>query len=188
MSDVSALASPLGVFEPISRLVAASPVFPSVLGAFESTPFPDGVTHYAVGGTLVGLGVAIVYLATAITAGNSTFLETTLSYVSDLPRFNQAKYVASRDWRVVLALSTVAGAGLYTFLLGSAWTTDVGLWRLAIGGFLVGVGTRVGKGCTMGHGVCGLGSGSRVSVVNVAVFVGVATVTALAVAAAGVSP
>ncbi|WP_188870931.1 YeeE/YedE family protein [Halarchaeum rubridurum] len=159
-----------------------------MFGAFESTPFPNGVTHYAVGGALVGLGVAIIYLATAITAGNSTFLETTLSYVSDLPRFNEPTYVASRDWRVVLALSTVAGAGLYTLLLGSPWTTDVGWWRLAVGGFLVGVGTRVGKGCTMGHGVCGLGSGSRVSMVNVAVFVGVAIVTALAVAAAGVSP
>jgi len=36
---------------------------------------------------------------TGILAGNSTFLETTLSYVSDLPRFQREKYVASRDWR-----------------------------------------------------------------------------------------
>jgi len=181
-------ATPAGFGAPTDPIAASTFAAPATLDAFGSTPFPNGVAHYAIGGALIGLGVAIIYLATAITAGNSTFLETTLSYVSALPRFNQAKYVASRDWRVVLALSTVAGAGVYTLLLGSPWTTDVQWWRLAIGGFLVGVGTRVGKGCTMGHGVCGLGSGSRVSMVNVAVFVGVAIVTALAVAAAGVSP
>ena len=151
--------------------------------------FPRGVTHYFVGGLLVGLGVAVVYLGTAITTGNSTFLETTLSYVSDLPSFNEAKYVRSRDWRVVFAASMVAGAALYGLLVTpSAWVTDVQWWRLLGGGFLVGVGTRLGKGCTMGHGVCGLGSGARVSVVNVVTFVGVAIGTALVVEALGVMP
>jgi len=159
------------------------------LAALGATWFPNGVTHYLVGGLLVGLGVAVIYLATGIHAGNSTVLETTLSYVSDLPRFRRAAYVASRDWRVLLTLATVAGAALYTLATGSGgWTTAVQPWRLAVGGFLVGVGTRLGKGCTMGHGVCGLGSGSRTSMVNVALFVGVAIAVALAVAAAGVSP
>lgn len=151
--------------------------------------FPRGVTHYFVGGLLVGLGVAVVYLATAIPVGNSTFLETTLSYVSDLPRFNTRKYLKSRDWRVVFAASMVAGAALYGFLVTpGAWVTDVQWWRLLGGGFLVGIGTRLGKGCTMGHGVCGIGSGARVSVVNVATFVGVAVGTALVVEALGVMP
>jgi hypothetical protein len=52
----------------------------------------------------------------------------------------------------------------------------------------VGVGTRIGKGCTAGHGVCGLGSASRTSLVNVVLFVGVAIVTAAVVAALGVTP
>jgi len=151
--------------------------------------FPNGTSHYIVGGALVGLGVAVVYLGTAITVGNSTLLETTLSYVSRLPRFNRAAYVRSRDWRVVFAVSIVAGAALYTLVAHTgAWVTDVQWWRLLGGGVLVGIGTRLGKGCTMGHGVCGLGSGSRVSMVNVATFVGVAIVTALAVSAVGVTP
>jgi uncharacterized membrane protein YedE/YeeE len=151
--------------------------------------FPRGIQQYAVGGALVGSGVAIIYLVTAIIPGNSTFLETTLSYVSDLPRFSRAKYVASRDWRVVFALSIVGGAVLYKLLLDpEVFLTEVQWWRLLGGGVLVGIGTRIGKGCTAGHGVCGLGSASRTSLVNVVLFVGVAIVTAAAVAALGVTP
>lgn len=157
--------------------------------ALAAEVFPRGVDHYFVGGLLVGLGVAVIYLGTAIRAGNSTFLESTLSYVSDLPRFNGPEYVASRDWRVLLVASVVAGGALYGLVLDpGVWITDVGWWRLFGGGVLVGVGTRLGKGCTMGHGVCGLGSGARTSVVNVATFTGVAIGTALIVEALGVTP
>ena len=151
--------------------------------------FPRGVLQYAIGGVLIGLGTAIIYLGTGIIAGASTFLESTLSYVSDLPRFNRFKYVQSRDWRVVFTLGIVAGAAVYAVLFqGSIWTTDVQWWRLLGGGFLVGVGTRLGKGCTSGHGVCGVGSGSQTSIVNVATFMLVAIGTAQLVQAVGVTP
>jgi hypothetical protein len=156
---------------------------------FAAELFPRGVTQYAVGGVMVAAGIAVIYLGTAIIPGNSTFLETTLSYVSDLSRLNQPKYLASRDWRVVFALSIVAGAAVWGLLLDpGAFTTEVQPWRLFGGGVLVGVGTRIGKGCTAGHGVCGLGSASRTSLVNVVLFVGVAIVTATVVAALGVTP
>jgi uncharacterized membrane protein YedE/YeeE len=61
-------------------------------------------------------------------------------------------------------------------------------WRLFLGGTLVGVGTRVGKGCTSGHGICGVGSASRTSLVGVATFMIVAIGTANIVAALGVTP
>ena len=151
--------------------------------------FPRGVVHYAIGGVLIGLGTAIIYLGTGIIAGASTFLESTLSYVSDLPRFNRFKYIQSRDWRVVFTLGIVAGAAVYAVLLqGGIWTTEVQWWRLLGGGFLVGVGTRLGKGCTSGHGVCGVGSGSRTSIVNVVTFMAIAIGTAQLVQALGVSP
>jgi uncharacterized membrane protein YedE/YeeE len=151
--------------------------------------FPNGWERYAVGGLFVGLGVAVIYLASGIIAGASTFLETTLSYVSDLPRFNRRRYLRSRDWRVVFTLGTVAGAGLYALVFQDGpWTTAVQPWRLFAGGVLVGVGTRLGKGCTSGHGVCGVGSASRTSLVNVATFVLIAIGTAHLVAASGVSP
>ncbi len=49
---------------------------------------------------------------------------------------------------------------------------------LLIAGFVVGFGTRLGNGCTSGHGVCGIGRLSRRSLVATAVFLttGVATV------------
>ncbi|MCD2203049.1 YeeE/YedE family protein [Halobacterium sp. KA-6] len=151
--------------------------------------FPRGIAQYLVGGLLVGLGTAIIYFGTGIIAGASTFLESTLSYVSDVDRFNRGKYVRSRDWRVVFTVGIVAGAAVYTLVSGSgAWTTDVQWWRLLGGGVLVGIGTRVGKGCTSGHGVCGVGSLSNASLVNVVTFLGVAIGTAQLVQAVGVSP
>jgi uncharacterized membrane protein YedE/YeeE len=66
--------------------------------------------------------------------------------------------------------------------------TDVQPWRLFLGGILVGIGTRIGKGCTSGHGVCGVGSASKTSLVGVLTFLTVAIGTAQVVAALGVSP
>jgi len=171
--------------------------------------FPNGISHYAIGGLLVGLGTAVIYLGTGIPAGASTFLESTLSYISDRSRFQQ--YRPSRDWRVVFTLGIVLGAALYmgTFQSGlissglahdattgqlvdvgglTIWLTDVQPWRLFLGGILIGIGTRLGKGCTSGHGVCGVGSASSASFVGVATFLFVAIGVAQLVAALGVSP
>ena len=171
--------------------------------------FPNGISRYAVGGLLVGLGAAVIYLGTGISAGASTFLESTLSYVSDKSRFQ--RYVSSRDWRLVFTAGIILGAAVFaaTFQSGvvtsslyqpgttgqlyevggvTLWTTDVQPWRLLVGGIFVGIGTRIGKGCTSGHGVCGVGSASKTSIVGVLTFLAVAIVTAQLVAALGVSP
>ena len=154
--------------------------------------FPNGVSRYVIGGVLVGFATAMIYFGTAITAGASTFLESTLSYVSDRDRFKQ--YRPSRDWRVVFTVGIIGGAAVYALIYqgdpwaisGSGWTTEVSVWRLFVGGILVGIGTRIGKGCTSGHGICGVGSVSRTSLVGVATFLVVAIVTANLVAALGV--
>jgi uncharacterized membrane protein YedE/YeeE len=171
--------------------------------------FPNGISRYAVGGLLVGLGAVVIYLGTGIAAGASTFLESTLSYVSDQSRFQ--RYVSSRDWRVVFTLGIILGAAVFAATVQSGvittslyeagttgqlydvagvtlWMTDVQPWRLFLGGILVGIGTRVGKGCTSGHGVCGVGSASKTSIVGVITFLTVAIGTAQVVAALGVSP
>ena len=173
------------------------------------TLFPEGISRYAVGGLLVGLGAVVIYAGTGIAAGASTFLESTLSYVSDQSRFQQ--YRSSRDWRIVFTLGIIAGAAVYalTFQSGlvssslyqpgttgelydvggiSIWLTDVHPWRLFVGGVLVGIGTRIGKGCTSGHGVCGVGSASKTSIVGVITFLAVAIGTAQIVMALGVTP
>jgi uncharacterized membrane protein YedE/YeeE len=170
-------------------------MFASLLGSGTvETLFPNGISRYAIGGLLVGAATAFIYYGTGIAAGASTFLESSLSYVSGQSRFQQ--YRSSRDWRIVFTAGIVAGAAIYAVvyqgeawaLAGSAWLTEVQPWRLFLGGMLVGIGTRVGKGCTSGHGICGVGSVSRTSLVGVITFLLVAIVTANLVAAAGVSP
>lgn len=149
--------------------------------------FPHGITRYAIGGVLIGIATALIYVGTGIKAGASSFLESTLSYVSKLDRFQQ--YVASRDWRVLFTLGIVAGAAVYAVLFtGTTWTTEIQWWRLLFGGVLVGVGTRLGKGCTSGHGICGVASGSKTSILNVVIFVGIAIGVAQLVQAVGVVP
>lgn len=139
------------------------------------TLFPRGVSHYLLGGLLIGLGTAVIYVGTGIHAGASTFLESTLSYGSKLSRFQQPRFVRSRDWRVVFTLGIIAGGATYAIAAGEFyWLTDVDPWRLFFGGILVGIGTRLGKGCTSGHGVCGVGSGSPVSILNVIIFMVIA--------------
>ena len=149
--------------------------------------FPAGIRHYAIGGVLIGLGVSLIYAFTGRLAGASTFLESTLSYVSDVDRLGE--YRASRDWRVVFTVGIVLGAGIYAVIFQDGmWTTEVQWWRLLAGGVLIGIGTRLGKGCTSGNGICGVASASKTSIANVAVFMGVAIGVALIVQAVGVVP
>jgi len=89
----------------------------------------------------------------------------------------------------VFTLGIILGAAVYAVVYqGGAWTTDVSWWRLLLGGVFVGIGTRVGKGCTSGHGVCGVGSASKTSIAGVLAFLVTAIVTAQIVAALGVTP
>jgi len=168
----------------LTPLLSATELAPLAIPA---EPFPNGISRYAIGGLFVGLGAVLIYLGTGIIAGASTFLESTLSYVSGQSRF--AKYRYDRDWRVVFTVGIILGAAVYAVIWqGGAWTTDVQPWRLLVGGVFVGIGTRIGKGCTSGHGVCGVGSASKTSIAGVVTFITVAIVTAQLVAALGVSP
>ncbi|MBU1306033.1 MAG: YeeE/YedE family protein, partial [Alphaproteobacteria bacterium] len=57
-----------------------------------------------------------------------------------------------------------------------AWNIPTPAW-LSVAGLLTGLGTKIGNGCTSGHGVCGIARLSRRSFVAVAVFFGVAMLT-----------
>ena len=56
-------------------------------------------------------------------------------------------------------------------------SVDVGSLGLVVAGLLVGVGVRIGNGCTSGHGVCGLSRFSIRSLVNVLAFMGAGFIT-----------
>tara|TARA_R110000787_G_scaffold9173_5_gene32241 strand:+ start:399 stop:824 length:426 start_codon:yes stop_codon:yes gene_type:complete len=92
---------------------------------------------------------------------------------------------AARDaaWRLALLGGIVAGPLLLAAVRGSMpeITVTASLPVLAAGGLLVGLGTRLGNGCTSGHGVCGLARGSARSLVATAVFFGTAAITVFVV-------
>ena len=152
--------------------------------------FPLGITSYLIGGILAGIGVSFVFIMTGLHATQSSFFTTTLSWFIKRKRFQKPNNIQERIWRLYLAIGLVIGALVYTLTLSPMgfWTTSVQLWRLALGGLLVGFGTRLSQGCTSGHGISGLASLSTTSLYAVIVFMGVAIVTANLVQMLGITP
>jgi uncharacterized membrane protein YedE/YeeE len=152
--------------------------------------FPLGYYPYLIGGIIIGIGVSIIYLATGLHATQSSFFDTTLSFFSKTPYFLKKQYIDSREWRLIFAAGVIFGAFLYTITIATEgfFTTSVEWWRLAIGGFLVGFGTRLSKGCTSGHGISGLASLSTTSLLAVITFITVGILTALFIQNLGVLP
>lgn len=110
------------------------------------------------GGLLIGTAAAMFILFNGRIAGISGILGNLL----ERPRGVAAAFMAG----------LMASPLLYRLLIERpeiAIETSAG-WLIAAG-LLVGFGTRLGSGCTSGHGVCGLSLGSRRSVVATAVFI-----------------
>ena len=141
--------------------------------------FPHGVERYLIGGFLIGLGVAFLYVTTGRLGGASTVFSAAWSWFSRLPFFQQASLRGSRQWRLVYALGMLIGGALYAFAGLPVESSQVSTVRLIIGGLLVGFGARLGGGCTSGHGICGMASLSIGSMVMVLVFLSTAIVTAM---------
>ena len=152
--------------------------------------FPLGITSYLIGGILAGIGVSFIFIMTGLHATQSSFFTTTLSWFIKSKHFLKQSNVQERTWRLYLAIGLVIGALVYTLTLSPTgfWITSVQLWRLALGGLLVGFGTRLSGGCTSGHGISGLASLSTTSLYAVIVFIGVAIVTANLIQMLGVMP
>lgn len=152
--------------------------------------FPLGIEPYLIGGVVVGVGVSLIYIATGLHATQSSFFTTTLSWFSKGKHFQKESNIQERNWRLFLAIGLVIGALIHTLTLAPTgfWMTSVQIWRLALGGLLVGFGTRLSQGCTSGHGISGMASLSTTSLYAVIVFMGVAIVTANIVQLIGVVP
>ncbi len=119
----------------------------------------------AAGGVLIGLATTWVFILNGRIAGISGVISRSLLRVP-----------GDTAWRVLFLLGMVAGGALGFRLLpgGEAWHPAGGLALSLAAGFLVGLGTRLGGGCTSGHGVCGLARGSRRSLAATLVFMAVA--------------
>jgi len=147
--------------------------------------FPLGLNPYVVGGVLIGVAVSMVYILTGTHATQSSFFTSTLSYFVKRPFFQRETYLQSREWRLYLAAGVILGAFVYTVTVSpdGFWVSSVPIWRFILGGFLVGFGTRLSRGCTSGHGISGLASLSTTSLYAVITFiiVGIITVNILGV-------
>lgn len=151
--------------------------------------FPNGWIHYLLGGVLIGTGVSLMFLFTGRVAGMSTVFSTTWSYVSQRSFFHQARFMATRNWRLVLVLGMLLGALLWRWWLAPVGGVTTGLhwWQLLVGGLLIGYGSRLSDGCTSGHGICGLASLSLSSLLAVLTFLATAIITAQVLLALGVA-
>ena len=114
------------------------------------------------GGVLIGLSASAMLLLEGKIAGISGILAGVL---------RPAK--GDWGWRICFLAGLLAGGLMLGKLLPGAF--DFGLIRplplLAIAGLLVGFGTRLGSGCTSGHGVCGVSRLSPRSLVATATFI-----------------
>ncbi len=129
--------------------------------------------HGLAGGLLIGLSAAMMLLMLGRIAGVSGLAARAIGLSAG---------GAPRDIAMAFILGLPLGALLMSLVTGPVVTRfPPTIWPLLIGGLLVGYGTRLGSGCTSGHGVCGMSRLSPRSLTATALFMasGVGTVALL---------
>jgi hypothetical protein len=121
------------------------------------------------GGALIGSAAALLLAVHGRIAGISGILGGLIT----------SRERSERSWRLAFLVGLITGPALYRLFYGALplqLETDVP--TLLAAGLLVGFGTRLGSGCTSGHGVCGLARLSPRSLVATITFMslGIATV------------
>jgi len=125
------------------------------------------------GGLLIGVAALLLYATLGRIAGVSNIAYGGIWAAGD------------RRWRWVFLAGLIGGGWLAALVFGAlpapASPAGASIVVAVIAGLLVGFGTRLGNGCTSGHGVCGLARLSPRSLASVLVFmaVGMATATLL---------
>lgn len=122
----------------------------------------------SIGGGLIGLSAVLLMAFNGRIAGISGV-------------FSGAVFAERGDklWRILFVVGLIAAPALWALAQGTPPPFEItGNWALiAAGGVLVGFGTRLGSGCTSGHGVCGLSRLSPRSMASVALFMGAGMAT-----------
>lgn len=118
------------------------------------------------GGALIGLAASLLLLLKGRIAGISGILSGVLTRSDQI------------GWQLPFVLGLIISWPLYERIHGDiTFIVNDSLPLLALAGMLVGLGTRIGNGCTSGHGVCGISRGSRRSFIATVMFMLVAIVT-----------
>ena len=121
-----------------------------------------------VGGLLVGLSASALLWLNGRIAGISGIVDGAL-----------ARAGKETNWRWLFLAGLLGGAAIEFWLIPARRAFDTNLsWPVfLLAGVLVGVGTRLGGGCTSGHGVCGLGRLSPRSLVATLTFIATGALT-----------
>ncbi len=114
------------------------------------------------GGLLIGLSAVIMLLFNGRITGISGIMDGIVINSESGDRF----------WRVCFLLGLVFGGFLFKLFMPDSFIPREGfsLTLLITGGFIVGIGTRMGSGCTSGHGICGIARFSRRSILATVIF------------------
>ncbi|HEX7790521.1 MAG TPA: YeeE/YedE thiosulfate transporter family protein [Afipia sp.] len=121
------------------------------------------------GGALIGFSAAMLTLLTGRIAGISGIFGGLLA-----PAAND------RGWRIAFIAGLIAASLIASFFTGAALPSPAmpaSLIVIIVAGLLVGFGTRIGGGCTSGHGVCGIARLSARSLIATAIFIAAAIAT-----------
>ena len=124
-----------------------------------------------IGGILIGISAALLLAFNGRIAGISGILYNLL--------FNPLSST-ERGWRSAFLIGLMGG-GYLTLPVEFELRQGYSPILLVIAGLAVGIGTRIGNGCTSGHGVCGIGLMAGRSMIATATFMvsGIITVTVL---------
>ena len=123
---------------------------------YNFTPFPS-----LIGGMIIGFSVVLYFYTTGRLAGISGILAN--SVTNKLNRFSNFLFL----------LGLIIGPSIYFLFNESSGTFEItnSLILIILGGFLVGLGTRMGSGCTSGHGICGISRFSIRSIFATIIFI-----------------
>ena len=128
--------------------------------------------HALAGGLLIGAASALFVLGNGRIAGIAGIV------ASPLRALMAGKSLAPERTRLLFLLGLVLAPWAWRLVAPlPPGQVDVGTLGLLAAGLLVGIGVRMGNGCTSGHGVCGLSRLSLRSLANVLAFMGAGFVT-----------
>jgi uncharacterized membrane protein YedE/YeeE len=140
-------------------------------------PWADPVAGLT-GGIMIGLAAAIMLLGLGRIAGVSGIAARALG-------------LTSQGMSRAVAIAFLAGLPIGAFILFSSTGIGGGEFpssaTLLVAGLVVGFGTRLGSGCTSGHGVCGISRLSARSMLATITFIAAGMATVLAMNLAGVT-
>ena len=116
----------------------------------------------------------LLALAVGICIGLAAiFLMVTLGRIGGVSGivFSAAKNPVENFWAILFIAGLILGAFLFHFTSGQPIPAfKVPMPLMLAGGFIVGVGTKLGSGCTSGHGICGIGRLSVRSIIATCTF------------------